>query len=296
MVGVAASEDNANWDTSEGDIFSLVQLFDDHLLDGDANRAERQGYMGLTLPLAAGTYGGTVYSKGLLDVARQYNDPRLHIAGQTTQVIASNYVESILDPWAFALQVAGIQMGTPDGEPTTFKRVKTAALAQPLNDWDPLEPLDLKAALKGGILYGEPEAGFWRVVRGLTTHVATDNLARTDTSVWEIRNRIRRVLRSNVEQRFVGRGIGVSRPGVRVTAPANIASIREQVTTLMAEERAEGFIIDSQDEQGNFVNAWRALSVKITGDVGRIRLQVFPKTGLNFILIDVAFQIPTLSA
>lgn len=288
------SDDLANW--TAGSLFNLINLFQTHLQDCDDNKAERIGVMGLSLPLEPGTFQGRTFTKGLLDVIRSLNDEKMSIAGQTTQVITSRGIEEVLAPWAYACQVAGTFLGVDRGEPITFKFIKTAALAQPYNDWDPRDPLDQIKILDGSLMYGEPFDGRWRHVRGFTSHIATTNLGRTDISVWDIRNKERRLIRDNLEIRFTGRGIGVTRSGVRRVAPADIGGIRSLVATLLEEERADGYIIDSQDENGIWQNAWRALSVRIDGDVGRVKVQVFPKTGLNYILIDIAFQIPRLSA
>jgi len=288
------SEDLPSFEAGDIDVF--VDLFRDYLLDAEDVRAETQGYLGLNLPLEAGTFGGVTYNRGLLETIRLLNEERLSLVGQKTQVFTSAGIEEIIDPWGFACQAAGIQMGTDIGEPSTFKQLKTARLVQPFNDWDPLSKKDSDKALRGGLFFGEPNNGFWRVVRGFTTHVSSDNLARTDTNVWEVRNFLQRLIRSSVEDRFVGRGIGAVRPGVRFVAPANIGSIRTHVATLLEEQRAEGIIIDSQDENGRWIHAWSELGVRISGDVARIKFRVFPKTGLNFVLIDFAFQLPTLSA
>jgi len=289
-----ASSDQSNW--TSGDILTMVNLFQEHLITAEENKGERIGIIGLDFPLEAGTYGGTTFNKGLLDVIRLLNDSRISVVGQNTRVQSSRGREEVLPSWAYACQEAGKFLGVDRGEPITFKYTKTAELIVPYNDWNPLDPVDLKKALLGGLLYGEPFEGRWRTVRGFTTHVSTDNLGYTDMSVWDIRNYEQRRLRDNLELRFTGRGIGVVREGVRFVAPANVASIRSLVATLLEEDRAEGYILDSQDESGEWLHAWRALAVKISGDVGRVKVQVFPKTGLNFILIDFTFQIPTLSA
>jgi len=294
VEGICASDDLEGW--ASGDIDVLINRFQSHLIQKESNKGEAQGYAGLSYPLFPGTFGGRSYARGLLDVIRFLNEPRMSLAGQTTQVESSAGFEEVLPPWAFALQVAGIQMGTDIGESATLKQVKTAALGQPLNDWDPLDPTDLDNALKGSLLYGEPEEGFWRVVRHFTTHSEDDNLGKTDANVWEVRNDLQRGVRTLLERRFGGQGIGTNPQGVRYQARASIANIREAMATYLEEKRADGIIVDSQDEQGLILHAWRGLSVKINGDVARVRVQIFPKTALNFILIDFTFQIPRFSA
>jgi len=295
LVVPCASDDLTGW--TAGDIDLLTVLFQNHLKDSDANRAERQGFMGRTLPLEAGSFNGVTYQRGLLEWIKFLNDDQFQLSGQTTRVFSSSGRETTLPPWAYACQVAGVRMGTPLGEPATLKYVKTSELGQPLNDWSPRSPLDIRKALLGGLLYGEPYKGRWRIVRDYTTHIATDNLARTDGQIVEIRNEITRDMRDKLESRFGGRGIGTTAEGVRTRAPVTTASVREAVATILDEDyRAEGIIIDSEDENQEPVHAWVGLSVKINGDVVRVKVQVFPKTGANFILVDFNFQLPSLSA
>lgn len=294
VVTAAASEDKSGW--ASGDIDVFQDMFRSHLLDSEDNRSERQGYLGRALPLEAGTFGGIIYPRGLLETIKLLNEERMSLVGQQTRVFSSFGDERVLPPWAFACQAAGIQMGTDIGEPLTLKFIKTAELLQPFNDWDPRAFIDLKKAIQGGLLFGEPELGRWRIVRGFTTHIATNNLARTDINVWEIRNRLQRLMRREMEARFGGVGVGTRAEGVLSAAPATVSGIRDHVGTVLNKEREEGIIIDSQDEQGRDVNAWTGLAVRIDGDVARIKVQVFPKTGLNFILIDFAFQLPSLAA
>jgi hypothetical protein len=293
VLTAAVSEDLDSW--SAGDIDIFINMFKNHLLDSEENKTERQGYLGLKRPLEAGTYGTSTFDMGLLETIRFLNEERMSVSGQMAKVITASG-EKTLDPWAFSMLCAGIQMGTDLGEPITFKQCRASELSSPYNDWNPRRKADYTKALMGGLLYGEPKNGIWRIVRGFTTHVSSNNLARTDINVWEIRNHVQRVVRDGLEARFIGRGVGNVRPGVRFSGPANIQSIRTYVATLLNNLRSEGYIIDSQDENGNYVNAWQDLGVKIVGDVGYVRFRVYPKTGLNFILIDIGFQLPSFSA
>lgn len=291
-----ASEDKSNWTEATGNIDTLVNLFQEHLLDAEDAKAERLGYLGLRLPLEARTISGVTYGRGLVEWAQYLNESRMALMGQEVKVFRSNGAEDWLQPWAMACQAAGIQLGTDLGEGLTLKYIKISDLRQPFNDWDPRDRADLRTGILGGIFMAEPYKGRFRVIRGLTTHVSTDNLARTDINVREIRNFVMRDLRDLLEERFGGVGIGAPGEGVRFVAPGNIASIREYVADILEEYRADGLIIDSEDEQGQTVHAWTGLSVRISGDIARVKVQIFPKTALNFILIDFAFQLPVLTA
>lgn len=291
---MAVSADLPSWNT--GDFERFMIRYQQHLLDCEGNRTSRQGYMGATLPLEAGTIQGVTYTKGLLDWIRTLNEERMALTGQEIKRYDSNDVEVWLPPWAQACEGAGIQMGTDVGEGLTLKYIKASDVRSPLNDWDPRDPVDSRKAVLGGLFYCRPKKGKWRITRGQSTHVSTNNLARTDINVWEIRNLVMEDMRDQLEERFGGAGIGTDAEGVRYVAPARISSVREQCATILEEYRADGWIVDSEDENKRPLHAWNSLSVRISGDICRVKVLVYPKTALNFILIDFQFQLPTLSA
>lgn len=293
VVVPLASEDLTGWTT--GDIDTLAVIFQDHLNDGEDNRAERQGYLGLKVPLEASTISGTTYSRGLVEWARFFNDSRLSLCGQTTKVFTSDGSEKVLDPWGFACQAAGIQLGQDVGEGLTFKFIRTSDLGYPFSDWDIRSKADYTKVLLGGILAGEPSRGRWRILRGLTTHIESSNLAQTDINVWAIRNLCKREIREMIEDEFIGGGVGNLAEGVRVAPVVTVATVRGAMDNLMSELKANGYIVESTDENGQPVEAWTGLSVKISGDILTIKVQVFPKTAINFALVDLAFQLPQIS-
>lgn len=295
VVVPAVSMDKPNWNT--GDILTVLDLLENHVNDADENgRAERHGYMGLAYPLEAGTFGGVAFTQGLLDLIREKNNPRLSISGQQTSIRSnSRNAQTLLDEWGFAGQVAGVHMGTPIGEPATLKYIRTSALSQRYNDWDPKKILDQKKALRGRLLYGEAYKSRWRIVRHFSTHVQDENLALTDANVWDVRNELKRGGREMMEERFGGRGIGVQRPGIRESGVASVPNMREAMGTWLEEKRKDGIIVDSQDDNEQWIHAWHSLYCTINADVGRVRVAAFPKTGMNFILLDFTFQLPRQS-
>lgn len=291
---IAVSEEDSNWST--GDLDVLISDFKDHLLDAEDARVWRNGYLGLKLPLEAGTYSGTTYAKGLLDWIKTVDDERLSISGQEVKATGTSGLEEWQPAWAFACQCASIQLGTDLGEGLTLKQIGATDLRQPIDDWDPLDKVQGKNAVLGALLYAKPLRGNFRIERGNTSKVSSNNLARTDINVWEIRNHVIRELSIKLEDRFGGVGVGNPGEGVRFVAPASAASIREAVATELEEMRADGIIVDSEDDSGRRLKAYQGLRVTISGDIARVRVQVFPKTALNFILIDFNFQTPVISA
>jgi len=291
---ICASEDMPGWST--GDIDVLILDFQEHLLDAEEQRMYRNGYMGLKLPLESGTYNGTTYDRGILDWIRVVDDERMSLSAQEVQAFDSDSVEQFLPAWAFACKTASIQLGTELGEGLTNKHIDATDFRQPIGDWRPRDKVQGRKAVLGALLYLKKVRGTYRIARGSTAKVSSNNLARTDINVWEIRNHVIRQLSIKLEDRFGGRGIGNPGEGVRFVAPASSASVREAVGTELDEMRADGIIVDSENAQGTRIKAYQGLRVVISGDIVRVKVQVFPKTAVNFILIDFAFQLPVQSA
>lgn len=278
---------------SSWDWDGFVDLINDHIRFCEEERAERHLFLGMPFPLKAGTFRGQAFSRGLLDYIRIFNAPPIAVTGQESLVPTSRGTEEYLPPWSMAAQAAGVFLGTDAGEGLTFKFVTARDVRSPFGDWNPADKSDNRDAILGGLLFAVQKRNRWRIQRGNTTFIANDNLAKTDINVWEIRNLIKKGLREWLEDRFIGAGIATNTEGVRNVAPASVASVREAIVTYLAEQRAEGYIVDSQDPKtGQIINAWKGLSVKLSGDLFRLAVSIFPKTATNFMLLDMGLEIP----
>ena len=186
-----------------------------------------------------------------------------------------------------AVILSGMQAGSPIGEPLTFKYLRSNDLTFPPE----LDPKDLTISnqlLLSGILFAEIVKGKgFRVVRNLSTFTQTDNLAFTDRNVNEVLNFVSYDLRSFIEDRFTG---------LKAT-PATATSIKDSVISKLSTYRDSDIIVDSTDTvTGQRLNAYRNVRVSISGDIATIRFEMFPVIGINFEIIEIFAQLPTISA
>ena len=191
------------------------------------------------------------------------------------------------EPHMLAVILAGMQAGTSVGEPLTFKYLRSNDLFFP----PALDPRDVTISnqlLLSGILFAEQVRGKgFRVVRNLSTYTQTDNLAYTDRNVNEVLNYVSYDLRSFIEDRFTG---------LKAT-PATAMSIKESVIAKLASYRDADIIVDSTDTvTGARINAFRNVRVTISGDIATIRFEMFPVIGINYEIIEIFAQLPTISA
>ena len=191
------------------------------------------------------------------------------------------------EPHMLAVILAGMQAGTEVGEPLTFKYLRSNDLTYP-NTLDPKDVSVSNQLLLSGILFAEPVQGKgFRVVRNLSTYTQTDNLAYTDRNVNEVLNYVSYDLRTFIEDRFTG---------IKAT-PATAASIKSSLISKLSSYRDADIIVDSTDTvTGQRLNAYRNVRVSISGDIATIRFEMFPVIGINYEIIEIFAQLPTISA
>ena len=84
--------------------------------------------------------------------------------------------------------------------------------------------------------------------------------------------------------------------GLKAT-PATATSIKDSVLSKLALYRDSDLIVDSTDTvTGQRVNAYRNVRVTISGDIATIRFEMFPVIGINYEIIEIFAQLPTISA
>jgi len=283
-----ASTPRRGWATT--DVETLLTDFKAHLDLCELERVYRNGYFGLSAPLES-----TATTTGLLEWVKKINQESMSLCGQEILETTTRGIPEWMPVWALGCKTAAMQLGSDLGEGFSLKHISADNIRSPLGDWEPTNRVQARKASLGGLLYVKPLRGSFRINRGYTTHVSSDNLARTDINVWEIRNDLTRGIQILIEDMFIGEGTGSRAEGVRFKARASPGSIRGEITTFLAEKRAEGIIVDSEIN-GKPILAYHSLSVKISGDIVRIKFGCFPKAALNFALVDMAFQLPQLSA
>ena len=162
-------------------------------------------------------------------------------------------------PWFTAVLAAGMQAGSTVGTSLTHKYLNVIGHAQSTT-WNPVE--NGEELILSGLCFLEevPSIGR-RIVRNVTTHLSTSNIAYTEASVNEAVNYAVYELRSELES-MVGRRGTLSNVNVLKSIASN------KLTQLLN----EGIIVN-----------WRALAITLNVDVMEVSVEIAPVIPINFI-------------
>jgi len=223
----------------------------------------------------------------LLNAQADLNNENCGIVYERVERLNVDGVVTMFEPHMMAVLLAGMQAGSAIGEPLTYKYINATDIDYPVQ----LDPLDKSVSdqlLLSGILVVEPiEGKGFRVAKNISTYTKSDNLAFTDRNVREVLNHIAYDLRTGIEDRFTG---------LKAT-PATALSIKNFVNEKMQAYKDEELIVDSSDPiTGARINAWKNVRVTISGDIATIKAEFFPVIGINYELITLFAQLPTISA
>ena len=234
------------------------------------------GYMGVDMNLA-----------NYIAQANALNDIDVQLTAQKFTFLNAAGTLTEMPEWSSAVAAAGMRAGMPEvGEPLTHKFIKTTGVSQD-SGWNPLSRTDANKLIQNGCLFAEYKKGKGtRWVRDLTTWIKDDNLAFAEGSTRDVCRYVSYGLRTFLEDRFTG---------VKAK-PANAAGIKLEASAYLELCRGENIIVDSTDANGNVILAYHNMRVNISGDVARVRVEVFPAVGINFQLTEIFLQLPTQSA
>lgn len=272
------SQDLANLGQGSTALFaSVAAQLQAHLgVSNGVGKSERGGYLGMD---------GT--KDQIIALGNQLNDTDIAVSGQQIKVLDVDGNLVLQPEWALAVAAAGMRAGMPEvGEPLTHKYLRTFQLTQD-SSWDPADRTDANQLIAAGILFAESIRGKGtRFVRDLTSYVQDDNLAYAEGSVRDVVRYVSYGLRTLLEDRFTG---------VKAT-PTNAQGLKDTSSEFLELMRSNNIIVDSTDDDGNFVKAFHNLRVSISGDIATIRVGVFPVVGINFQLNDIYLQLPSQAA
>ena len=161
------------------------------LMASTLGKSERNGYASID---------GT---KTVAKAAAQALNSR-HVSMTSQQITALNELGSleVMPEYVFACMCAGIQAGTPVGEPITYKSLRISDLTTD-STWDPL--IDYDEMIEAGVTFAEPmDAGGFRVVCGNTTYSQDSNIVYNRISINEAGNFVAYELRAHLEGLFTG--------------------------------------------------------------------------------------------
>lgn len=166
-------------------------------------------------------------------------------------------------PYIYAAIAAGMQAGSPIGEPLTFKRPLITDVRRD-SSWNPED--DSEEMIDAGLMFTESKDNVGlRFVRSITTHLIDDNKVFTEMSANESTNTAIFELRTALEARIGQRGL--------VGTVASIKGLANDVLSRLVDD--------------NIIFAYRALAVEQIGDVFPVSVEIAPILPINFIPITV---------
>lgn len=222
-------------------------------------RSEANGYVGI------GTVGGAGETKSNLKSQIQVLGTR-HVSALSQEVERfdpDTGLATWYPPWMHAVIAAGMQAGSPIGEPLTHKRPNVTDIR---NDSSWTVEDDKEELIDAGLMIAEKVDGIGvRYVRSVTTHLQDDNLVFSEMSANESANTAIFELRTAMEQRI----------GKRALA-GTVASLKGLASDVL------GRLVDDE-----IIVLWRSLTVEQIGDVFPISVEIAPVVPINFIPITV---------
>jgi len=222
-------------------------------------RSEANGYVGI------GTSPGAGETKSNIKSQIQALGTR-HISAISEECKRSNpdtLEEEWFPPFIYAALAAGMQAGSPVGEPLTRKRPFVTDVRRD-SSWTVED--DAEEMIDAGLMFSEKvDALGIRWVRSITTHLADDNVVFTEMSANAAANYAVYELRRALEQRIGQRGLAGSAASIKGLAADTLNRlVNDQI-----------------------IVAWRSLQVEQVGDVFPVSVEVAPVLPINFIPITV---------
>lgn len=225
---------------------------------GGVGRNERDGFVGLL------NSGGTDLAPKSEIKSQIVNLNTRHIRAFAQAIERYNTAgeREEFNPYYLAAVAAGMQAGSSVGTSLTYKYANVLKVRQAVGSgaWNPTE--DSEEMIAGGLCFLENVEGVGRrVVRNITTHLTTSNLAFTEGSVNEATNFATKNLRNNLEFAVGKKGFAGT-----INATKGVA-----FNTL-------GLLIDNQ-----ILVAWRALNIELIVDVLNVEVAIAPVIPINFV-------------
>lgn len=243
----------------------------------DSVNAQAEAHCALMCSILGKSERNTFLSKsGTKDVvkaaAQALNSRHAALVGQKITALNEQGTLEQFEEYGLACILAGIQSGSPVGEPSTYKQINVVALSQDAS-WDP--KTDYDEMIEAGVCFAEQtDSGFFRIVVGNTTYSIDQNPVFNRVHVNEAANYVAYELRQHLENLFVGQK---ARTG---TASAIVNAAKAKLEQL----RLEDIIVDGNDENGEIIKAYRNIAVSISGGTASLDVTVTPVPGVDFIL------------
>lgn len=170
--------------------------------------------------------------------------------------------EEFLPPFGAAI-LAGMQAGSPVGTSLTKKTMNVLGLRQH-SSWNPVD--DAEELIQAGLVFAEDTDGMGRrVVRNVTTHLSSDNIAFTEGSVNEAVNYAVYEFRTALE-------VAVGKRGFAGTVSATRSVAIGKLDALVGEL---------------VITAYRSLDMELIADVLDVSVELAPVIPINFVKTNV---------
>lgn len=217
-------------------------------------RSERDCKVGLMDAAETGLPSKTEIKSQIVDL----NTRHVQAWAQQVERYNTSGDAEVLDPPFGAALLAGMQAGSDPGTPLTHRIMNTLSLAQD-STWNPVD--DAEEMIKAGLCFGEVVQGIGRrVVRNVTTHLSTSNLAYQEASVNEAVNYSVYNYRAAMEA-------SVGKPGFAGTISAARGDALNALALLV----------------GVTLTAWRSLQFELILDVLENSVEISPVLPVNFV-------------
>ncbi len=270
------SEDLANQGLGSTATFaSVAAAADAHAAyySSTKGKSERENFLGMKATKA-----------NLIAQAGTLQSPHTVLTGQriTRRDAASELSE--FDEWGLACLMAGGRAGSLLSEPLVYKNIRCSGLTQDAG-WNPDDDIEDLILAGVTVAFAPPNRGF-KFDRVITTYTKLDNDALVEESIvqgWKV---IAYESRTQLEDIYTGtRGL-----------PATVQNIKDSWEAILEAYRKQGAIVDSVDESGVRLLAYRDVKVTLDGDKAYMRATISPVPGINF-LLQTLFLVPaTISA
>jgi hypothetical protein len=243
--------------TSDAAVHALLAT---HLVDRAGTlRSEANGYIGIGTAADAGDTLANIKSRIQTIQTRHISA----LIQEPERFDPDDGLATFYPPFQLAAIAAGMQAGSPIGEPLTRKRPLVTDLR---NDSSWSVENDIESLIDSGAMVAEKVDGVGiRFVRSITTYLADDNVVFSEMSANESANTAVFELRTSLEAKIGQRGL-----------IGTVAALKG-----LANDRL-GKLIDDE-----IIFAFRNLQVEQVGDVFPISVEIAPILPINFIPITV---------
>lgn len=231
-------------------------------------KSEANGYIGLGTAAGAGETKTNIKSQ--IQAIQNRNISAVAQEGQRFD--PDTGLATYYPPQIVAAIAAGMQAGSPIGEPLTHKVITLSDIRQD-SSWTPTD--DFEEMIDAGLMFAESRDGVGiRWVRSVTTHIADDNVVFVEMSANEALQACVYELRRRLE-------IKIGKRGFVGTA----GSIKALAQTELERQLDIDWIV-----------AFQSLTVEQVGDVFPVSVEVSPILPINFIPITVHVVAATSAA